>query len=176
MKKAVALFLFGIFLFNTAGYFIAFKSVQYQIKNEIKAEIKEKISSCELTTIVINLKQLNKIEWLEKGKELKYNGELYDVVRHTENDTSITYYCINDKQEELLFANLEEHINTHISADKPLKNNSAKKIVDHVIKLYFSNESPLVFNSISSDISFFQIPLIYTSAFIKINSPPPEFV
>ena len=75
MKKAAAIFLLGIFLFNTAGYFIAFKSVQYQIKKEIKAEIKKNINSDELTVIIISKKQINKIDWLEEGKEMNYNGK-----------------------------------------------------------------------------------------------------
>ena len=61
MKKAAAIFLLGIFLFNTAGYFIAFKSVQYQIKKEIKAEIKKNINSDELTAIIIRRNKLTKL-------------------------------------------------------------------------------------------------------------------
>jgi len=75
MKKAAAIFLLGIFLFNIAGYFIAFKLVQYQIKKEIKAEIKKNINSDELTAIIISKKQINKIDWLEEGKEMNYNGQ-----------------------------------------------------------------------------------------------------
>lgn len=176
MKKVISIFLFGIFLFNMAGYFIAFKSFQYQIKKEIKAEIKRNINPNELTTIVIDKKQTNKIEWLEEGKEMNYNGKLYDVVRLTKNDTSITYYCINDKQEELLFANLEEHIGAHVAANKPIKNQASKKLSNTVIKLYFSNEQSFEFNSaLLYQQAFFSINLSYKSALTENDSPPPEF-
>lgn len=177
MKKTVSIFLFGIFLFNMAGYFIAFKSFQYQIKKEIKAEIKKNINAAELTTIVIDKKQINKIDWLENGKEMYCNGKLYDIVRHTKNDSSTTYYCINDKQEELLFANLEEHIALHIAANKPIKNQGSKKLADNVIKLYFSNDQSYKFNPVLlNQVHFFSINLSYKSALIESDSPPPEFV
>lgn len=177
MKKVISIFLFGIFLFNMAGYFIAFKSFQYQIKKEIKAEIKKNVNPNELTTIVIDKKQINKIDWLEEGKEMYYNGKLYDVVRHTKNGTSITYYCINDKQEELLFANLEEHIATHIAANKPIKNQATKNLSNTVIKLYFSNGQSFEFNSVLlNEQAFFSINLSYKSVLTETDFPPPEFV
>ncbi len=177
MKKVISTFLFVIFLFNMAGYFIVFKSVQYQIKKEIKAEIKKKINPNELTTIVIDKKQVNKIDWLEEGKEMHYKGKLYDVVRRTENAISITYYCINDDQEKLLFANLEEHIAMHIAANKPIKNHASEKSANKAIKLYFSNEQSVKFNTVLLDQHhFFSINLSYKSTFTETDSPPPELV
>lgn len=177
MKKVISIFLFGIFLFNMAGYFIAFKSFQYQIKKEIKAEIKRNVNPNELTAIVIDKKQINKIDWQQEGKEMYYKGKLYDVVRLTKNDTSITYYCINDKQEELLFANLEEHIATHIAANKPIKNQGSKKLADKFAKLYFLNEELTKFNIVSFNLTqLSSTNLNYRSTLIETDSPPPEFV
>lgn len=174
MKKAIALFLLSIFLFNTVGYFIAFKVFQYQIQKEIKAEIKQQLNPSDLTTIFIDKNHLEQIEWVKEGKEMYYKGELYDVVRSTENSTSVTYHCINDKQEKSLFANLHEHINQYISGNKSLKNHTAKKLTNIAIKLYFSNETPFLFNAPTSTTRFFSQDLIYTSICIEINSPPPE--
>ena len=176
MKKGASLLLLGIFLFNVGGYFIAFRSFQYHIKKEIKAEIKKNVNPGELTIIVIEINHINKIDWLEKEKEMYYNGKLYDIVKHTQNDTSITYYCIDDKQEEVLFANLEEHINTHI-ANNPIKNQEQKKITDNVIKLYFSNEQSIKFTtSLFAEKQFSATKLIYKSALIETDSLPPELV
>ncbi|MDO9185774.1 MAG: hypothetical protein Q7W13_07165 [Bacteroidia bacterium] len=160
-----------------AGYIIAFKSFQYQIKKEIKAEIKRNVNPNELTAIVIDKKQINKIDWQQEGKEMYYKGKLYDVVRLTKNDTSITYYCINDKQEELLFANLEEHIATHIAANKPIKNQGSKKLADKFAKLYFLNEELTKFNIVSFNLTqLSSTNLNYRSTLIETDSPPPEFV
>ncbi|MCE9539543.1 MAG: hypothetical protein K8R85_10025 [Bacteroidetes bacterium] len=176
MKKIAVIFFLFVFLFNTMGYFIAFKAVHYQIKKEIKAEIKRKVNPSELTVIVINKKRINQIDWLENGKEMYHDGKLYDIVRNTENDTSIIYYCINDKQEEELFAHLEEHINAHIAANKPIRNKSTKKLADNIIKLYFSNKTSHSFNSDSNIITQFPgVYFTYVSPTLKRNSPPPEF-
>lgn len=175
MKKVAALFLLSIFLFNTAGYFIAFKVFQYRIQKEIKAEIKQQIDPSELTTIIIDKKNIEKINWVKKGKEMFYEGGLYDVVRSTEDATSIIYFCINDKQEELLFANLEDHINTHIASNKSTKNQDHKKISDHVIKLYFSDEQHVMHQNFKlNQHSFCHVDLFYKSALIEMDFPPPE--
>lgn len=174
MKKIAAAFLLVIFLFNTAGYFIAFKAVRYQIKKEIQSEIKLGLKPSELTAITIDKGKLDKLDWLENGKEMYYKGELYDIVKSSENTTSITYYCIDDNQEESLFAHMDEHINMHIAANKPLKNENGKNLSNSVIKLYFTNAKLISFPVFSSNNLFFSFPLIYNSVIIDVISPPPQ--
>lgn len=174
MKKAIAIVLFFIFLFNTAGYFIAFKAAEYQVKNEINSQIKSGLINEELTSITIDKKDIGNIDWEESGKEMVYRNERYDIVKTTETATSITYVCINDKKEETLFANLDEHVNTHI-ANAPLKNSHQKKLADHVTKLYFSSEQLIAFNTNQLFSAFFLTSINYTPVLIETNSPPPEF-
>ena len=175
MKKTAAIFLLSIFLFNTVGYVIAFKAVQFEIKTEVQNEIIKGLNINELTPVTINKNNLATVEWFEDGKEMHYKGEMYDVVKSAEDATSITYYCINDKQEESLFANLEEHINTHVAANKPMQNQ--KKIIDNVIKVYFSNRHIAKLNYASSSaIQFSLASLTFQSTLIETDSPPPEFV
>lgn len=175
MKKTAVIFLLSIFLFNTVGYFIAFKAVQFEIKTEVQSEIIQGLNINELTSVTINKNNLGTIEWFEDGKEMRYKGEMYDVVKSAECATSITYYCINDKQEESLFANLEEHINTHVAVNKPMQNQ--KKIIDNVIKVYFSNRQTAKLNYASSSaIQFSPANLTFQSTLIETDSPPPEFV
>ncbi|MBA3705099.1 MAG: hypothetical protein H0W84_04160 [Bacteroidetes bacterium] len=175
MKKAASISLLCIFLFNTVGYFIAFKTVQYQVKRSIKSEMKSGLSINELTAITINKTDVANIERQKLGKEMFYNNELYDIVRSTETASTITYYCISDKKEKLLLVNLDEHINTHI-ADQPLKNSTSKKLVDHVIKLYFSNKQFVSFETYSASALFTSVLTFYSPITIDTNSPPPEFV
>jgi len=176
MKKTAALFLLFIFLFNTVGYFIAFKAVQSEIKREAKTEISHDLINKKLTSITINKKKLVDIKWLESGKEMLYNNKLYDIVKTTETSSSITFYCINDTKEESLFANLEDHINTHIAANKPINSGNQKKVTDNVIKLYFPNEHSINFISSISAFQFFPANGTYLSTLIETDSPPPEFV
>lgn len=176
MKKAAAIFLLSIFLFNTAGYYIVFKTAQYGIKLSIQNEIKAGSNSEKLETLVINKNNLAAIEWLESGKEMRYNNQLYDIVKSTETSTAITFYCINDTKEKSLYSKLEDHIKTHILSNVPVKNDSSKKLVDTVSKLYFSNDFSFSLIQNHSTLTYFISTLIYTPALLETNSPPPELV
>ena len=177
MKKAVTLFLLFIFLFNTAGYYFVYKSAQYRVKKEMQSEIISAVNSGKLKNITINKNNLQDIEWLENGKEMRYNNQFYDIVKSSETFSTITFYCINDTKEDALFTNLEEHINTHVASNKPIKNENQKKLSDNVIKLYFSNEHSFKFNIASLyQHNFFPTNLIFKSSIIETDSPPPEFV
>ncbi|MBN8696880.1 MAG: hypothetical protein J0L87_10130 [Bacteroidetes bacterium] len=130
MKSAISFFLLTIFLFNIAGYVIVFKISQNLIRKEIKREIKMKLNESELQKIVFNKNELSTINWLKIDKEFIYDSELFDIVKTTETATTITYYCINDKQEKQLFADLDEHINQHIATNKTNKKNTFKQYDD----------------------------------------------
>jgi hypothetical protein len=156
------------------GYIVVFKISQNQIRKEVKREIKMKLNESELQTIVFNKSELNTINWLETDKEFIYHNELFDIVRTSETATTITYYCINDKQEEQLFANLDEHINKHIASNKSHKKNTLKSFDDNQ---KISLDSKIGTHSISE----IQIERIWSynnnseSVILAKNSPPPRF-
>ena len=175
-KKIAALFLLAIFLFNTMGYFIAFKAMQYQIKSTIISEINLGIKTESETIVTINKNDLSEIDWKESGREMVYNGKRFDIVKSKEDINSITYYCINDKQEETLFSNLDEHINMHISTDKSTTSHSSKNLVNDVVKIFFTSQHQFTFTTQATSVCFLPFRVDYTSESIKTNSPPPQFV
>jgi len=133
-----------------------------------------RLNDSELHKIVFNKKDLNKINWAKADKEFFHNNELYDIVKISETETTITYYCINDKQEEQLFANLDEHINKHIASNKSHKKNTLKSFDDNQ-KIFHDSEIG------THSILGMQIEKIWSynnnseSAFLAKNSPPPRF-
>jgi hypothetical protein len=121
VKRAFAILFLTLYVYNIAGYLVVFKSMQAQIRREIKMRIKESVPERDLVTIAVRVGDEDTLHWI-KENEFRYTGGLFDVVRsHTSNDT--TYYsCINDTQEELLFENLDAHIRTQMNADgNPVK-------------------------------------------------------
>lgn len=174
MKKAVPLFLLCIFLFNTVGYYIAFKAVQYEVKNEIRSEIKSGIKTDELIVLTIKKNDLSSIQWEESGTEMRYKGGMYDIVKSTQTPEAIIFNCINDAKEESLFTNLDDHINVHVATNKPLKN--AKKLIDTVVKLYFTYSQEVNLNVVETQHKFLSENLIFTSSVIEKNVPPPQFL
>jgi hypothetical protein len=176
MKRVISSFLLFIFLFNILGYFIAFKAVQYNVRTEIAFEIKQGLNSNTLTKITVNKNKLSLIDWKEAGSEMLYKGKLYDIVKSTENSTSITYYCLGDEEEERLLESLDEHINTHIASGKPFKNDSKKNIVDQVLKLYFAPEANQQFFIVYSIVIRSEYKNNYSSIPGKMSFLPPECI
>lgn len=108
MRKLLSIALVFVFLLNTSGVYIYFKIKQRQIRREIKQKIKQNLDDDELVTICQN--KTNKTDFKWKGThEFSYHNTLYDVVRVEKNSLGeVIYKCINDKDEEKLFSNLDE--------------------------------------------------------------------
>jgi hypothetical protein len=131
-----------ILLFNISGHFISFKIAQQSIKKEIKRKIKNHLPETELAVFTFSISDLNKLKWEETRKEFWFNGNLYDIVKKQEDAGTITFYCINDRQEKSLFANLEELINRQMSSDNHTNNTSVKKLSTD----YFFTQTELWFS------------------------------
>ena len=135
MKRLAAIIAIIALLFNSMGYFVVFKAVQYSVKNEIRSLIKNRIPEKELDLIMVvgndAAKQL-RMEWLDDN-EFRLDGKLYDVVRrYVQNDTTF-YYCINDRNEEQLFAHLDEMVK-HQSENSPVPGQKSEKLVKNIIR------------------------------------------
>jgi len=157
------------------GYFIAFKAMQYEIKSNIISQIKLGVPTAEETVLTIAKSDLTNIDWKEQGKEMVYNGKRYDVIKTKEEATTITYYCINDKQEETLFANLDNQINTHISNQKSSSKGTTKNMVNDIVKIIFNQTSSFSFNSEATSSRYFlPYEVSFTSETIQTTSPPPR--
>lgn len=176
MKKAASIFLLGIFLFNIVGYFIVFKVAQLEARKEIKTKIKLGIPDRELTAIEFKKSDLPNIHWEKENKEFYYQDKLYDVVKKDEKSACVIFYCIDDKQEQVLFSSLDEHVNTFITSHNSKSNSSSKKLNEHVVKIYFSNSFDFKFITNSNLVSYSFSAKNYPSEFPEINSPPPEFI
>lgn len=174
MKKAAAIFLLSIFLFNTVGYYVFFKIAHHKIKSEIKKELKLNLHSTELTAIEFSSEEIGSIHWLEKGKEFMYNNQMFDIVKSNKNANSITFYCINDKQEKRLFQNLEEQILKQIEQNKNSKSNSSKKGADNIIKTYFFETLSFSVIPKISTAKFNPYNEQYSSVVTEITTPPPR--
>ncbi|MGZ4054856.1 MAG: hypothetical protein ACXVPU_19140 [Bacteroidia bacterium] len=175
MKKAGIILLLFVFLFNTIGYYIVFKAEQWQLQDEISAQIRSGSipdSDPRVTKIIINRSELKNEGISENDDEITYKEHLYDVAKVIKNKTSITFYCINDTREESLLAGLDNHIQTNV-ANLPVKDQGSKKATDTIIKVYFSTKAEFSFASVSSDYAFSPVNSFYLSAQRQTATPPP---
>jgi hypothetical protein len=90
------------------GNYLVFELNKYRVKQEVQTLIRNrKLSSqCQVFNVFQpeNNPDLQRIE----RREIRFKGRLYDVIRETRKDNVTTFYCLQDKKEELLIAGFKE--------------------------------------------------------------------
>ena len=177
MKRLLPVLLLSIVLLNFFGVLPVFHLMQQNIRSEVKSRIKAGVPESELHKITFAKNE--KIAWVEGkvGKEFRKGGNMYDVVRQEEvgkrnaESGNITYYCINDKEEKVLFENL----------DNLCQQEQDGSPVNKAVKDYFKNFSQSLFlhltpfnlyseSSFSFPTSDFRFPTYFSS----VPTPPPN--
>lgn len=159
-----------VLFFNISGQFLTFKASQYSIRREIKKEIKNQVPENELVKISFTLSELCTIKWEETGKEFWYKGNIYDVVKKITCGDIINFYCINDRQEKMLFANLEILINRQMNSEKQGNGFSLKKFQTD----YFFSHQTLQFSSLSLCFLTSNLQHKLLKGFFSESPHPPE--
>ncbi|MBL0328081.1 MAG: hypothetical protein IPP64_01350 [Bacteroidetes bacterium] len=163
----------SIFLFNTVGYFLVFVAQKKQIKKEIRAQINSGYLNESLTAILTFSKlELNKVEFMDEGKEIRHNGKMYDIVKYTETETTISYYCIDDSKENSILSYLDNHVKSHVGGGKPVKDGKSNSMKDNVIKVYFSTENNFYFMQNETTVNFFPVETFCLSSKKKKDIHP----
>jgi hypothetical protein len=176
MKKLLSILFLFIFLFNLAGYYIVFTIMQQTARKEMKAFIKKNPPLDKLERLVISDEKMNSPEifkYKDDNKEIIYNGKLYDIVCATKDGSNTIFYCINDKNEEQLFAGLNDHIKQNFEQNGPLKKRSIqliKNIIKEVLPVYrlgfmIPNATEFIYPTLK---------FLLSTKFILVISPPPK--
>ena len=117
------------------------------------------------------------IQWEEEGKEFKLNGEMYDVVR-TSNENGKTYlYCFGDKNEDKVLKKFENVVKNCIdnSSNSDKSHNTAKITMPEWV---FEVQDISINGKLPTWTP--QQYINYTPALCsrsgKINHPPPNFI
>ncbi len=173
MKRLFSIVFLVLFSFNIGGFFLFFSIQKFQIRREIKNEIKENLPLSTLARITITPANKEQVFW-EHEKEFRYHGIMYDVVRKEVIDNLKTvYYCITDTQETTLFKKLD----TLVARNMEGKKGGAKSLqyfFRFLSNLYSFNKENMVFYS---TINYFLTDIIsfYNQPWVNILSPPPQF-
>lgn len=172
MKKLISVFLVFLATWQIIGFFTYFEWEKYHIRKDLKRVIKLSVPKETLKEFHFTFDEVEKLTWT-KSNEFKINDRMYDVVYSGKTKTGYHFYCVDDIQETVLFANLDNSIANNLGSDSPLK---------HWIKLL---KKPLIaqFKKVSPKIEMF-IPkeyhqFIYASDYSELHcwhdSPPPQF-
>lgn len=169
LKRCLTGFLLVVFLYNAGGYYLCFRYYQESVRREMKLSIRKGIPANELTEIIIDLSKgrlseneaKKGISWVKPGKEFRYKGNIYDVVKTSFKNNRKTIYCINDSKEKKLLTEFWK-----------LKTRRLEKRIKSMVSYY---SIPSIFEIIQYERSFdFGIVVnFYHSTTHEVLSPPP---
>lgn len=159
-----------------AGIFVVFKIEQTQVRKEIKHQIKSGLRENDLHLFVYSKKEFEQFDWVRKDLEFELNNEMFDIVRSENKDDTVLLYCVNDKEETLLFAQLDEMIRKKMEQESSSSQNSSRKLVKFF--KFFNCILPQFENKYQSEEAdqntFSELISHYLSPYIKVSSPPPD--
>lgn len=170
-----------LLLYNAVGYYFVFK---YQHQKTEK-EFKEYLNSVTFAEEEHTLFKIPVQEYAVKGGsdfsrvegDFKHDGKFYEIVKQRlENDT-VYVYCINNEKEDALYAQLFDHISTHIMDAKSGKSKKSDNSTNNVVKEYLSKSKAAL-----SDIYLWGIAIhlnnsyknTFVSRHLPVICPPPE--
>lgn len=177
LKKIAILVLMIALIVNICGMYFIIESVRFSVKKEIKRKIKLGVPENELHQLKFLKTDIEsgnaELKWLEDN-EFSFQGKMYDVVRTLDDGPYIIYYCINDFQEEQLFASLDNMI------CKQLTENGQAKAKSRLLQRLLIHEAVAdICKKIPLDHHFTTIgtkPLFsIQEVIIDIPTPPPQF-
>lgn len=167
-----------VVIYNMTGIFIVFKIEQYHIRKDIKHQIKAGIPKDELHFFSFSQNEYEQLEWIRPDIEFRLGNNMFDIVRVENFQDSIQLYCVNDKEEAILFAQLDEMIRKKMEQESNTSDSPLSKVVKIFKSVYTSDLFCYQFTTQSSQISsdYHDLNSFYSSPFIENSTPPPDTV
>lgn len=175
VRKLISYLLFGLMTWQIIGFVGYFEFSHFKLKKEIKSLLKKGVPKEKLVQFTFSESQISNLTWLKKN-EFQFQDSLYDVVRTAKTKNGkITFECISDSQEKVLFARLGQTISNNLGNDDhqtPVSN------WFKLIKLPYLSVSASVtlvacFNKSRIEHNSFYVNFFQSISF-SIDSPPPQ--
>lgn len=153
LQRFVSILLLLVIVYHQIAYFIQFKVEQYQIKKEVKKKIMQNIPKNELTLLSFSIcgDEYRNLDWLDGGKEIRYKGRLYDIVKKQEKNGIIKIQCFDDTKEDALFAKLNINIEDYIKTREQSKQSNKgfkNPVKEYVVSLAFTLNDRIYYTNI----------------------------
>jgi hypothetical protein len=161
-KSILAIFLIGVFTFNTLGFCLFSTLILIHKKSVFNKILSGDFKSEEL--YVLEESQISNARWVHQH-EFEWKGEMYDVVKTKTVDGRKSYSCKKDSKEDLLKKQQR----------KASEKSSRKKMVE-LLKIFVQanhfQEPLLRLNTTNVESGIFVNKC--SSKHLKISSPPPK--
>jgi len=165
-------------LFNIGGAYVIFETARMNIRREVKRKIKAGVPEDQLHTLRFLNSEIENgtagIHWKE-SREFEYKGCMYDIV-HTKYSGDYTIYeCVNDVQEEVLFAQLDKMTKEASSKDQNTRQKTRtllQLLIHEAIVDNNAGDKPQTF------LKDFPAKLINgtTYVYLEVPTPPPIYI
>ncbi|MDX2002745.1 MAG: hypothetical protein SFW35_09955 [Chitinophagales bacterium] len=169
MKRAFAILLISIFIFNEVGHLCIFLFERMAVRKEVKHSMLDALDNGKLLAFSFSKQQLADLDW-EDEHEFRLQGKMYDVVRREIKDGLVTLYCYSDDQETQLLAGLEKEVEKRMAQAMDLEK-LKKQSIYHFVKL--ADYSAPIFCGRDK---FGNFSFIYTSPILQRPGPPPDLL
>ena len=158
--------------------FFVFKIQQYRVRREIKHQIKAGIPRDELHEFILTIDEYEQLDWERPGKEFRKGNEMFDIVRFETIGDSIQLLCVNDKEEAVLFAHLDELIQKKMEKDSNAPNSPISKLVKILKLVYVTSDfkDSLACLAHKELHHFADLKYLYSSPYLEVLTPPPSTV
>ncbi len=173
-KRIFSLILIFCISFTVAGYYPFFKMLQYRVRQEIKHRIKSGLNKSDLQ--VITFRKQDKIDWVRPGKEFRLDGQFYDVVRKEIIDGNLIFHCINDEQEKILFATLDQMVKGNLNDGQTTEGQTALLLCKIFTETYFIKDTTFLFYTKCCDVCFTEYRFSEIQVYMAPEFLPPDMI
>jgi hypothetical protein len=176
MKKIFSIILCITFLFNVSGYLIIFQILRSDAREEMKTYIKHNLREEEMEIVVVSnseiASQVSTFKFVNES-EFIYKGKRYDIIKKSKEANQTIFYCINDKNEENLFAGLNEHIKRNIDQNTNTKDKS-NTLTKNIVKDALPEKSCCLGFIAPTSAIHFNYSKPFRERTVPTSSPPPR--
>jgi hypothetical protein len=165
-----------LFIWQLVGSHLFFQVERFHIRKDIKKAIKHSLPDKSYKEFNFTFKEFNQLAWIN-DHEFKMDGRMYDVVKKKKNNIGYSVSCIDDVQETVLFAKLDEATasNMHNQPEKsPFK--SFMKMFKTSFIVHESHNDSFEEISFASKKEFFHYNFIFAQFKIAAQLQPPQFL
>lgn len=178
MKRILPILLIFTLALPYSSTYLYFKQRQYVIRKSIKRQIKKGVSEKDLVLLKIP-------KWIENSeneefkrihsKEFRYKGEMYDIVRSQDYGNETWYWCVWDKEETALFAQLDELFDKAWNKD-PAQQQTQERLMQFFHSIFDNHEKIQVASENSNCITVTSKTFMLLTGNRKPDIPPPKTV
>lgn len=175
MKKSLSILLISLIIFNAGGVYFIHSQLENYFKKIAFSKANEYISTDILERIRIyknqdNSENTNIFERVN-SREIRYYGNMYDIIGEETDSVSTTYYCISDSNENILNEAFADYLNGNNEA----KSNKAISNIIKLLNITALEPAQLIMDFLyQSDDIMFSNKIFYSDIILDTPIPPPK--